>query len=655
MSSQPSHSFVSVIMPVYNGATTLDRAIRSVQFQTFSNWELVAVDDCSTDDSPAILQRWAEQDSRIRIDRLDENRGVSAARNAAIAMAQGEFVSYLDQDDEYYTDHLAQVWQLRDRGDVLMFGYDFVYEDGPAGGRIPSWDPGQARQHLFANYISTPLGVAHRREWWEKAGGFNEAWCEEDSDLWRRMARAGARYEFMPHTSGLYHVRRDSASRMPHITRRQREAFLANWRAGRPMYDRAPGPSRRKVEKIAFVTPYCVIDPTSEAAIATLDILGLLADLGFSCEVLCGSHAESQEGSHWEDILARRNVLYEIQGLRFDCYAGRLILAAHGKVPVTLFDMNSRGGQWQDERETNAYLATCEWFLKKNRPDVLWTFGSDAVAIRVQQVAKHLDIPVLFALYDLSHRDTQPFKAVDYVITANEFCRQHYWRTLGLFSQKLLPVIDSKRMVAETRQPRFLTFVNHQPHGGALVFARIAERLARRRPDIPVLLVQGPSQTDPLAKMGIEGPLKNLTMAPAPTDPREYLAKTRLLLVPSLEEDLGLAAIEAMVNGIPIVASNRGSLPETVGDAGILLEMPRACSADPHVRPTTEDVEPWAEAILRLWDDEASYTRLSERSRDRSRLWQAEHLGPIYREFFGGLCHQPGAPLLPKQFVEQAS
>jgi len=652
MSSQPPRPFISVIMPVFNGAATLDRAVRSVHFQTFLDWELIVADE-STDNSMAILQQWMERDARIRVEHRDENQGLGAARNAAIRLARGEFISYLDRDDEYYTDHLTHVWQFRDRGDVLVFGYDFVYEDGPAGGRLPSWDPAQARQHIFTSGVCTPLGVVHRREWWEKVGGFSDVWYEEDADLWRRMARAGARLGYLPLTSGLYHVRRDSLSRSPHISRRQREMFLANWQANRPMYgDGQPSPSHHKVEKIALVSPYCVIDPTSEAATVMLDALGLLADLGFSCEVLCGSYVESQEGSHWEDILATRNVPYEVQDLRFDSYGGRLILATHGKVPVTLFDTTSTRGQWQDEQEVNAFLATCEWFLKKNRPDVLWTFGSDAVAIRVQQVAKHLDIPVLFARYDLSYRDTQPFKAVDYVITANEFCRQHYWKTLGLFSQKLLPVIDSKRVVAETREPRFLTFVNHQPHGGTLVFARIAERLARRRPDIPVLLVQGPSQTDPLGKMGTEGPLKNLTMAPAPTDPREYLAKTRLLLVPSLEEDLGLAAIEAMVNGIPIVASNRGSLPETVGDAGILLEMPRACSADPHVRPTTEDVEPWAEAILRLWDDEASYTRLSERSRDRSRLWQAEHLGPIYREFFGGLCHQPGAPLLPKQFVE---
>ena len=90
-------------------------------------------------------------------------------------------VGYLDREDEYYADYLANVARVRDKADVLVFGYDFVYDDSPAGSRPPSWDPGRVRQFLFEQCVVTPLGVAHRRELWQKTG---EAWCEEDSDLW---------------------------------------------------------------------------------------------------------------------------------------------------------------------------------------------------------------------------------------------------------------------------------------------------------------------------------------------------------------------------------------------------------------------------------------------------------------------------------------
>jgi glycosyltransferase involved in cell wall biosynthesis len=125
--------FISVIMPVFDGAFTLERALRSVVAQQFADWEIVAVDDGSTDDTWQILQHWSAADSRIKAVRLEENRGIAGARNAAIESAQGELLAFLDRDDEYYPDYLANVRRLCQETDVLVFGYDYVYEDGPAG------------------------------------------------------------------------------------------------------------------------------------------------------------------------------------------------------------------------------------------------------------------------------------------------------------------------------------------------------------------------------------------------------------------------------------------------------------------------------------------------------------------------------------------
>ena len=123
---------------------------------------------------------------------LGENRGVSAARNAAIRAARGEFVAYLDQDDEYHADYLAQVARLRGRADVLVFGYDLVWEDGQTIARPAACDPIAYRNDFFLHSIVTPLGVAHRRELWTSAGGFNEMWSfGEDWDLWKRLRGPG--------------------------------------------------------------------------------------------------------------------------------------------------------------------------------------------------------------------------------------------------------------------------------------------------------------------------------------------------------------------------------------------------------------------------------------------------------------------------------
>ncbi|MCE2469889.1 MAG: glycosyltransferase family 2 protein [Dehalococcoidia bacterium] len=96
---------VSVIIPTYNRAGLLPRAVNSVLAQSFQDFELLIVDDCSADDTPQVIAAFA--DPRIRALRHEMNRGLSAALNTGIANARGEFVAFLDDDDEFTPDSLA--------------------------------------------------------------------------------------------------------------------------------------------------------------------------------------------------------------------------------------------------------------------------------------------------------------------------------------------------------------------------------------------------------------------------------------------------------------------------------------------------------------------------------------------------------------------
>jgi hypothetical protein len=170
------------------------------------------------------------------------------------------------------------------------------------------------------------------------------------------------------------------------------------------------------------------------------------------------------------------------------------------------------------------------------------------------------------------------------------------------------------------------------------VFARIAEVLARRRPDIPLLLVEGAARTNVLAQLGIDlAGLKNVTIMPNTPDPREFYAATKLLLMPSLMENAGFVAMEAMTNGIPVLASNRGGLPETIGDAAPMIMIPARYTPKTREVPTAEEVEPWVKTILRLWDDAAEYERWRQAALARSQRWRPESLAKTYADFFGRL------------------
>lgn len=99
---------VSVITPMYNAEKWIEETIQSVQAQSYSHWEMIIVDDCSTDCSPEIVKRLQKQDSRIRYYRNDTNSGVAISRNRAISYAEGRYIAFLDSDDKWYPHKLER-------------------------------------------------------------------------------------------------------------------------------------------------------------------------------------------------------------------------------------------------------------------------------------------------------------------------------------------------------------------------------------------------------------------------------------------------------------------------------------------------------------------------------------------------------------------
>ena len=102
-----SDDAVSVIMPVFNAADVLPRAVASVRAQTWQRWELLLIDDGSSDDSAAVAAGLAAQDPRIRLLRQPRNTGAAAARNAGLRHARGRYIAFLDADDEWLPEKLA--------------------------------------------------------------------------------------------------------------------------------------------------------------------------------------------------------------------------------------------------------------------------------------------------------------------------------------------------------------------------------------------------------------------------------------------------------------------------------------------------------------------------------------------------------------------
>lgn len=123
---------VSVIMPAYNAALFIEEAISSVISQTVSDWELIVIDDCSTDETRRIVSEFAEKDNRIRLVENETNMRVAKSRNRGLDIFRGEYVALLDSDDYYETNMLQKMIerQKETQADIVYCSYALVDEFG---------------------------------------------------------------------------------------------------------------------------------------------------------------------------------------------------------------------------------------------------------------------------------------------------------------------------------------------------------------------------------------------------------------------------------------------------------------------------------------------------------------------------------------------
>jgi teichuronic acid biosynthesis glycosyltransferase TuaG len=204
---------VSIITPTYNAEKFIRATIESVQNQTYQNWEMILVDDASTDETVKIISDFAEKDSRIKLFKFEKNSGNGFARNIALEKAVGKYIAYLDADDLWFPNKLEkQIEFLEENNLHFTFSfYDCIDEEGNSLNRRVEAPINLTYDELFfCNYVGN-LTAIYDADYFGKIV-IEATQKRQDWRLWLTILKQIQVTKPVPEPLAFYRIRKDSIS-----------------------------------------------------------------------------------------------------------------------------------------------------------------------------------------------------------------------------------------------------------------------------------------------------------------------------------------------------------------------------------------------------------------------------------------------------------
>lgn len=204
------NDLISIVLPVYNGAKYLRESIDSVIAQTYTNWELLIVDDCSADETPTIAQEYAKKDSRIHYYRNEQNLRLPRNLNKGFSLTKGNYLTWTSDDNRYRPEALEKMHQALTSHPTAQFVYasfEIIDEED----KLIETYIAEARDiKRIVGYNTVGACFLYTREVYETVGDYDpDMILVEDYDYWQRIA---ARFDVITITEILYDYRRHSGA-----------------------------------------------------------------------------------------------------------------------------------------------------------------------------------------------------------------------------------------------------------------------------------------------------------------------------------------------------------------------------------------------------------------------------------------------------------
>ena len=377
---------------------------------------------------------------------------------------------------------------------------------------------------------------------------------------------------------------------------------------------------------IFFVALSNIFDDSNGAAVATRTLLDHLKQGGHNVSIVCSSLMECAIDSSF-DLWLRANfasalisteyveyrddnygcpVMYNLRGCRFE-FKG---------IPTVMYlDFGSYVRSISDA-EFVSFLALSETTMQSSGSDLVLSYGSHTRILF--RSAKRLGAKTVFLLHSLAYKDVRFFDFADHLDVPSVFGQAHYRETLGVECIFLPNTVDPERVYVESANRKYITMVNPSVEKGVNLFAQLVDAFGAVDPLVKFLAVEARGGEHDLAACGIDLRLyNNLRLMSHTKDPKKFWSLTKICVVPSLvNESQGLVALEAMINGIPVLVSDRGALSETVGPCGFVLAIPEPNRlAGYGGQIYNVQFQNWIDAISSLVYDIEKYRDASLRSR----------------------------------------
>lgn len=188
-------NLVSIIVPVYNVENFIEETMDCVLAQTYCNWELLLVEDCSSDSTVTLIQQYMDKtgDSRIRLIRQPSNMGAARARNRGLREAKGRYIAYLDADDLWEPEKLEkELAFMKEKGAAFAFtGYEFADETGKGMGKVVHVPEELTYKQALSNTTIFTTTVMFDLEKLPREQLEMPVMKSEDTALWFRVLRSG--------------------------------------------------------------------------------------------------------------------------------------------------------------------------------------------------------------------------------------------------------------------------------------------------------------------------------------------------------------------------------------------------------------------------------------------------------------------------------